>query len=235
MGLWSAGIALLVVASLAGPPSEQDMDEQRERMVDRQIERRGIENPRVLDALRSVKRHLFVPPGEVTSAYEDHPLPIGHGQTISQPYIVALMTEVIEPQPDDRVLEVGTGSGYQAAVLSKLVKEVYSIEIVEELGKAAAQRLDLLGYDNVTVRVGDGYKGWPEKAPFDAIIVTAAPPEIPQALVDQLADGGRMVVPVGTAFQELMLIEKKKGEIKKRVITAVRFVPMVKGKEEKKQ
>jgi protein-L-isoaspartate(D-aspartate) O-methyltransferase len=232
MGLWSVGIAVIVLAATAGPPSEHEMDEQRERMVDRQIERRGIENPRVLEALRDVKRHLFVPPNEVTSAYEDHPLPIGHGQTISQPYIVALMTEAIDPQPEDRVLEVGTGSGYQAAVLSKLVKEVYSIEIVEPLGKSAAERLQKLGYENVTVRIGDGYQGWPEKAPFDAIVVTAAPPEVPQALVDQLAEGGCMVVPVGTAFQELMLVEKKKGEVKKRVITAVRFVPMVKGKDD---
>ncbi len=206
------------------------MNDQRERMVDRQIERRGIENVRVLQALRDVKRHLFVPPEEISEAYEDHPLPIGHGQTISQPYIVALMTESIDPKHSDRVLEIGTGSGYQAAVLSRLVKEVYSIEIVESLGREAQKRLKDLGYDNVTVRIGDGYKGWPEKAPFDAIVVTAAPPEIPQALIDQLAEGGRMVVPVGTAFQELLLIEKKKGEITKRVITAVRFVPMVKGK-----
>jgi len=211
------------------------MDDQRERMIDRQIEHRGINDPRVLQALRDVKRHLFVPPDEITSAYEDHPLPIGHGQTISQPYIVALMTESIEPKASDRVLEIGTGSGYQAAVLSRLVKEVYSIEIVEDLGREAAQRLKNLGYDNVTVRVGDGYKGWPEKAPFDAIVVTAAPPEIPKALVEQLAEGGRMVVPVGTAFQELLLIEKKGGEITKRVITAVRFVPMVKGKEPDKK
>jgi protein-L-isoaspartate(D-aspartate) O-methyltransferase len=212
------------------------MDDQREKMVERQIERRGVDDARVLQALRDVKRHLFVPPGEIDSAYEDHPLSIGHGQTISQPYIVAIMTEAIEPQPSDRVLEIGTGSGYQAAVLAELVQEVYSIEIVEPLGRAAAQRLKDLGYDNVTVRIGDGYKGWPEKAPFDAIVVTAAPPEIPQALVDQLAEGGSMVLPVGTAFQELMLVEKKKGgEITKRVITAVRFVPMVKGKEADKK
>jgi protein-L-isoaspartate(D-aspartate) O-methyltransferase len=224
------------IVGVARAQDEKNMDDQREKMVERQIERRGVENARVLQALRDVKRHLFVPSGEVESAYEDHPLSIGHGQTISQPYIVALMTEAIEPQPTDRVLEIGTGSGYQAAVLSKLVKEVYSIEIVEPLGRAAAERLKTLGYDNVTVRVGDGYKGWPEKAPFDAIVVTAAPPEIPQALVDQLAEGGSMVLPVGTAFQELMLVEKKKGgEITKRVITAVRFVPMVKGKETEKK
>jgi protein-L-isoaspartate(D-aspartate) O-methyltransferase len=199
-------------------------------MVQQQIERRGIEDPRVLQALRDVKRHLFVPEEERDSAYEDHPLPIGHGQTISQPYIVALMTETIEPKATDRVLEIGTGSGYQAAVLSKLVAEVYSIEIVEPLGRAAAERLQQLGFANVHVKVGDGYQGWPEHAPFDAIVVTAAPPEIPPALIEQLAEGGRMVLPVGTTFQELMLVQKKGGQILKRVITAVRFVPMVKGK-----
>jgi protein-L-isoaspartate(D-aspartate) O-methyltransferase len=143
------------------------------------------------------------------------------------------MTQAIVPKPSDRVLEIGTGSGYQAAVLSRLVEHVYSIEIVEELGREAAKRLADLGYDNVTVRVGDGYRGWPEHAPFDAIVVTAAPPELPQALVDQLADGGRMVVPVGTSYQELLLIEKKKGKVDKRVIAPVRFVPMVKGKDKK--
>jgi protein-L-isoaspartate(D-aspartate) O-methyltransferase len=205
---------------------------ERDRMVREQIEARGVTDPRVLAAMRAVPRHRLMPTELAARAYDDAPQPIGDGQTISQPYIVALMTEAIEPEPTDRVLEIGTGSGYQAAVLSKLVKEVYSIEIVEPLGLAAAERLQELGYDNVTVRIGDGYKGWPEKAPFDAIVVTAAPPEIPQALVDQLAEGGSMVVPVGTAFQELMLIEKKKGgEMTKRVITGVRFVPMVKGKE----
>lgn len=231
---WIAGCCAvaLAIAVVAGAQDEQDMNDQRERMVDRQIEKRGIENPRVLQALRDVKRHLFVPPDEVSEAYEDHPLPIGSGQTISQPYIVALMTEAIDPEPTDRVLEIGTGSGYQAAVLSKLVKEVFSIEIVESLGREATKRLADLGYANVTVRIGDGYKGWPEQAPFDKIVVTAAPPEVPQALIDQLAEGGRMVVPVGTTFQELLLIEKKPGgEVTKRVITAVRFVPMVKGKD----
>jgi protein-L-isoaspartate(D-aspartate) O-methyltransferase len=222
---------LLAPCSAGAAPPEDDMSEERRDMVERQIEKRGIENPRVLQALRDVKRHLFVPTAERVNAYEDHPLPIGHGQTISQPYIVALMTETIAPKPGDRVLEIGTGSGYQAAVLSRLVKDVYSIEIVEPLGTAAAARLQELGYTNVHVRIGDGYGGWPEEAPFDAIVVTAAPPEIPQALVDQLADGGRMVVPVGTTYQELLLIEKRAGKVTKRVITAVRFVPMVKGKE----
>ena len=203
------------------------MVEKREKMVEQQIERRGISNPRVLGALRAVERHRFVPAAGHADAYEDYPITIGYGQTISQPYVVALMTESIDPQPGDRVLEIGTGSGYQAAVLSLLVKAVYSIEIVAPLGKAAAERLAAMGYENVHVRVGDGYRGWPEEAPFDAIVVTAAPPEIPQALVDQLAEGGRMVIPVGTSHQELLMVEKKKGEVTKRVITVVRFVPMV--------
>ncbi len=199
-------------------------------MVRAQIQARGIHTPRVLDAMRDVKRHLFVPSESTDDAYEDFPLPIGEGQTISQPYIVALMTELLDAKPTDHVLEVGTGSGYQSAVLSRLVADVYSIEIVKTLSDVAARRLDLLGYDNVHLRVGDCYNGWDEHAPFDGIIVTAAPPEIPQKLIEQLADGGRMVVPVGTGYQELLLIEKKDGAIHKRVITAVRFVPMVKGK-----
>ncbi len=227
----AATLAAALIAGAALAQDENDMTEARERMVDRQIERRGIEDARVLQALRDVKRHLFVPPDDVASAYDDHPLSIGHGQTISQPYIVALMTEAIDAKSGDRVLEIGTGSGYQAAVLSRLVAHVYTIEIVEALGRDATKRLRDLGYDNVTVRIGDGYRGWPEHAPFDAIVVTAAPPEIPTALVDQLADGGRMVVPVGTAFQELLLIEKKDGVVSQRVIAPVRFVPMVKGSE----
>ncbi len=204
------------------------MTETRDRMVNQQIVRRGIQDPRVIEALRAVPRHLFVPREERSAAYDDHPLPIGHGQTISQPYVVALMTETIDPEPGDRVLEIGTGSGYQAAVLSLLVKDVYSIEIVESLGRAAEKRLDELGYENVHVRIGDGYQGWPEEAPFDAIVVTAAPPEIPQALVDQLAEGGRMVIPVGTDYQELVMLTKTGGQVTKRMLTTVRFVPMVK-------
>ena len=229
--------ALALAASLAtgaGCRDEShesdDMTEQRHEMVRAQIQARGIHDPRVLDAMRDVKRHLFVPSESTEDAYEDFPLPIGEGQTISQPYIVALMTELLETKPTDHVLEVGTGSGYQAAVLSRLVADVYSIEIVKSLSDVAAKRLDLLGYDNVHLRVGDGYNGWAEHAPFDAIIVTAAPPEVPQKLIEQLADGGRMVVPVGTNYQELLLIEKEDGETSKRVITTVRFVPMVKGK-----
>jgi protein-L-isoaspartate(D-aspartate) O-methyltransferase len=214
----------------AGSTGKDEWVEQRERMVDLQIARRGIEDARVIAALREVPRHRFVPDAEQAWAYDDHPLPIGHGQTISQPYVVALMTEAIRPRPTDRVLEIGTGSGYQAAVLSLLVKDVYSIEIVEPLGRAAAERLEVLGYTNVHVRVGDGYRGWPEESPFDAIVVTAAPAEIPQALVDQLAEGGRMVVPVGTDYQELIMVTKSGGKVSKRMLTPVRFVPMVKGK-----
>lgn len=226
-------VAVAVLAFASAAAQQDEMTKKREKMVEQQIEQRGIANPRVLEALRAVERHRFVPEGAEADAYEDYPLAIGFGQTISQPYIVALMTESIDPRPTDRVLEIGTGSGYQAAVLSLLVKDVYTIEIVRPLGEAAADLLESLGHDNVHVRIGDGYKGWPEAAPFDAIVVTAAPPEIPQALVDQLAEGGRMVIPVGTSYQELLMVEKKKGKVSKRVITVVRFVPMVKEGKEK--
>ncbi|HEU4365441.1 MAG TPA: protein-L-isoaspartate(D-aspartate) O-methyltransferase [Candidatus Krumholzibacteria bacterium] len=229
-GRYFLPIAVAVLAFTSASAQQDEMTRKREKMVDQQMERRGIANPRVLDALRAVERHRFVPEPAQEDAYEDYPIAIGFGQTISQPYIVALMTEAIDPGPGDRVLEIGTGSGYQAAVLSLLVKDVYSIEIVKPLGEAAAGLLESLGYDNVHVRIGDGYQGWPEEAPFDAIVVTAAPPEIPQALVDQLAEGGRMVIPVGTSYQELLMVEKKKGKVTKRVITVVRFVPMVKEK-----
>jgi protein-L-isoaspartate(D-aspartate) O-methyltransferase len=206
------------------------MTEERNEMVRAQIQARGIHDPRVLDVMRTVKRHLFVPGDSADEAYQDFPLPIGEGQTISQPYIVALMSELLDTKPTDRVLEIGTGSGYQTAVLSCLVADVYSIEIVKALSERAADELEKQGYVNVHLRVGDGYNGWPEYAPYDGIIVTAAPPDIPDQLTDQLAAGGRMVVPVGTNYQELLLIEKKDGELKKRVITGVRFVPMVKPK-----
>jgi len=228
------GALTMPVGCGAQTDKTSDMTEERNEMVREQIQARGITDARVLDAMREVKRHLFVPGESAHDAYEDHPLPIGEGQTISQPYIVALMSELLALKPEDRVLEIGTGSGYQAAILSKLASAVYTIEIVPSLGEAARKRLELLDYDNVQVRIGDGYKGWPDEAPFDAIIVTAAPPELPRALVDQLAEGGRMVVPVGTNYQELLFVEKKNGEISKRVVTAVRFVPMVKGKEETK-
>jgi len=198
----------------------------RKAMVSRQIEARGVSDPRVLEAMRTVPRHRFVAPELHSRAYEDHPLPIGLGQTISQPYIVAAMTELLRPEPTDRVLEVGTGSGYQAAVLSRLVAHVYSIEILPELAKRAAETLAELGYDNVTVSTGDGYRGIPSEAPFDGIIVTAAPAEIPQPLIDQLAVGGRLVIPVGHFYQELKLVEKTEKGIESHSIFPVRFVPM---------
>src|SRR5271157_6597969 len=183
---------------------------QRERMVADQIESRGIRNPDILRVMRSIPRHLFVPTNVRSEAYEDRPLPVGHGATISQPYIVALMTELLAPAKQDRVLEIGTGSGYQAAILGQLAAEVYTVEISPELARSAAKTLRELGYTNITVRQGDGYKGWPERAPFDGIMLTAAPPEIPAALIGQLARGGRMVAPVGSTWnQELIVIEKK--------------------------
>ncbi|MFQ5951826.1 MAG: protein-L-isoaspartate(D-aspartate) O-methyltransferase [Candidatus Omnitrophota bacterium] len=204
---------------------------QRRNMVEYQIEGRGVTDKNVLRAMMEVRRHLFVPRNLKDAAYEDTPLPIGYGQTISQPYIVAYMTEAAELAPDDRVLEIGTGSGYQAAVLSKIVKKVYTIEIIKELADSAASRLKRLGYDNVNVKWGDGYKGWPEHAPFDAIVVTAAPPEIPEELIGQLKIDGRMVVPVGSFFQELYLITRTESGYEKEPLLPVRFVPMVHGKD----
>jgi protein-L-isoaspartate(D-aspartate) O-methyltransferase len=202
---------------------------ERLRMVREQLESpsRGITNARVLEAMRRVPRHEFVPVEFRSHAYEDRPLSIGSGQTISQPYVVAFMTQQLEPEPTDRVLEIGTGSGYQAAVLSGLVAEVYSIEIVEALADRAATDLDRLGYTNVHVRAGDGYRGWPEEAPFDAVIVTCAPDAVPQPLVDQLAQGGRMIIPVGAILhQELVLLEKHGDQLDRREVLPVRFVPM---------
>ncbi|MBN1870806.1 MAG: protein-L-isoaspartate(D-aspartate) O-methyltransferase [Candidatus Omnitrophica bacterium] len=204
---------------------------QREQMVDQQIERRGILDKKVLDAMRRVQRHLFVPPELHDTAYEDYPLPIGYGQTISQPYIVAYMTETALLKAGDKVLEIGTGSGYQAAILAEIVDEVYSIEIVQGLAETAEERLKGLGYENIYVRCGDGYKGWPEKAPFDAIIVTAAPDAIPQELVHQLKVGGRMIIPIGSIYQELYRITRTEGGTKKETLLPVRFVPMVHGDE----
>lgn len=198
-------------------------------MVERQIRRRGVRDERVLAAIERVPRHHFVPLEDREYAYDDNPLPIGSGQTISQPYIVALMTEALRLTPQSVVLEVGTGSGYQTAVLAELAREVYSIERLETLGKEARDRLDVLGYENVTVRIGDGHRGWPEAAPFDAIIVTAAPERVPEALVEQLVDGGRLVIPVGSSFQELRLVIKRGTRVENVKITDVRFVPMVGG------
>lgn len=196
-------------------------------MVNQQLMTRGIENPRVLEAMRAAKRHLFIPPPRDRDAYADRPLPIGHGQTISQPYIVALMTELIQPREDFRVLEIGAGSGYQAAVLAEIVDQVYTVEIVEPLSVWAAERLELAGYENVTVKHADGYYGWEEHAPFDAIVVTAAAPHIPPPLIEQLKDGGRMIIPVGSRFrtQQLVLVEKDGDRVTTRNILPVRFVP----------
>jgi protein-L-isoaspartate(D-aspartate) O-methyltransferase len=196
-------------------------------MVREQIEARGVRDRRVLEAMRKVPRHLYVPREMQSFAYRDSPLPIAHQQTISQPYIVAFMSEALELKPENRVLEIGTGSGYQAAVLAHLAREVYSIEIVEPLGKEAAERLKQLGYTNVHLRVGDGYRGWPEAAPFDAIIVTAAPDHIPPPLVEQLRMGGRLVLPVGRFFQDLIRIRKTPQGTRKETLLPVRFVPMV--------
>ena len=199
----------------------------RRDMIETQIKARGIRDERLLKAMFKVKRHLFVPARIQKLAYSDCPLPIGEEQTISQPYIVALMTELLNLDSDDRVLEIGTGSGYQAAILAELAKEVYTIEILELLAIQAEKTLEDLGYENITVKSGDGYLGWAEYAPFDAIIVTCAPPEIPQVLVGQLAEGGRMVIPVGVHWQELKLLEKLNGRIKTTSIIPVRFVPMI--------
>ncbi len=201
----------------------------REAMVRQQIVARGIREPRVIEAMRQTQRHLFIPPAERDRAYADSPVPIGEGQTISQPYIVALMTELVRPQPDDVALEVGTGSGYQAAVLSRLVKHVYTIELEETLGRRASAALREQKYDNITVRIGDGYGGWSEHAPFDVIMVTAAPEQVPQPLSAQHKPGGRLIVPVGPRFtvQELLLIEKDaSGEVRTKTVSPVMFVPL---------
>ena len=199
----------------------------RERMVCDQIEARGVRDPAVLAALRATPRHLFVPAALARDAYADHPLPIGYAATISQPYIVARMTELVAAASPGRVLEIGTGSGYQAAVLAQVVRLVYSIELVPELARAAGDRLRELGYRNVIVRQGDGYRGWPEEAPFDGILLTAAPPELPAALLRQLASGGRLVAPVGALDQELVVVEKlRDGSLRRWTAGAVRFVPM---------
>ena len=200
-------------------------------MVREQIESRGIHSAELLRVLRATPRHLFIPIVGRPMAYADHPVPIGYEATISQPYIVALMTDLLAPWKTDRVLEIGTGSGYQAAVLSQLARQVYTMEIVPELAKSAQRILSDLGYGNITVRQGDGYKGWPEQAPFDGIMVTAAPPEVPQALIDQLAKGGRLVAPVGLGWnQELVLIEKDaNGRTRRRSAGGVVFMPMRSG------
>jgi protein-L-isoaspartate(D-aspartate) O-methyltransferase len=210
--------------------SDESYEEQRQKMVKQQIVARGVKDNRVLEAIRQVPRHLFVPVEQEYLAYEDHPLPIGHGQTISQPYIVALMTELAKVQETDVVLEIGTGSGYQAAVLSLLARKVYTIEYVQSLGLDAKERLQSLKYENVEVKIGDGYQGWPEHQPFDAIIVTAAIDHIPQPLLDQLKPGGRLVIPLeaDTELQNLLVVEKSnQGKISQRQVIPVRFVPFL--------
>jgi len=202
-------------------------DHLRADMVKHQIMARGISDPLVLNAMSSVKRHLFVPKELISSAYNDYPLPIGHGQTISQPYIVALMTELLELRGGERVLEIGTGSGYQTAILAEIAGSVYSIEIVEELALEVKERIESLGYTNIQIRAGDGYSGWPEEAPFDAIIITAAPDHVPGPLLEQLKLGGVLVLPLGTCFQDLYKIKKSKEGIIERKIAPVRFVPLI--------
>ena len=217
---------LLIFLSGCVAKGETDLEKARRIMVETQIKARGIKDKRVLEAMLKVERHQFVPKHLSSLAYTDRPLPIGEGQTISQPYIVALMTEALRLKEREKVLEIGTGSGYQAAILAKLVDKVYTIEIVKPLALRAEKLLKELGYKNITVKWGDGYIGWKEYAPFDGIIVTCAPPYIPQPLIEQLKEGGRMVIPVGTDYQELKLLTKKKGELKTSSIIPVRFVPM---------
>lgn len=207
-------------------PKLDDFAEIRSHMVDSQIKARGVNDCLVLNALSKVERHLYVPENLQQFAYADEPLPIGYGQTISQPYIVAYMTEALKLQPDHHVLEIGTGSGYQAAILAEIVSQVYTIEIVEPLALESQNNLFKNGYRNIHFKIGDGYQGWPEAAPFDAIIVTAAPPEIPQPLIDQLKEGGKMIIPIGVGYQKLILLTKKEGEIIQESLLPVRFVPM---------
>jgi len=233
---YSLNIFILIGSILAGncnKLNEQDqkktpdrLGEMRLKMVEYQIEARGVKNQKVLEAVRKVPRHLFVPEHLKNQAYADEPLPIGSGQTISQPYIVAYMTEQLHLQENDRVLEVGTGSGYQAAILAELVDSVFTIEILPELSQQAQKVLQGLDYKNIEFKIGNGFYGWPEKAPFDAIIVTAAPENIPQPLVDQLQEGGRMIIPVGDFFQELYLIRKTAKGLEKERKLPVRFVPL---------
>ncbi len=228
---WWLLVALAVPVALLW--ASDPYQEQRRRMVSEQIEARGVRQPEVLEAMRAVPRHLFVPAESAAYAYRDSPLPIGYGQTISQPYIVAYMTELLRVGQGDKVLEIGTGSGYQAAVLARLAASVYSIEIVAPLGERAAKLLRELGCRNVEVRIGDGYQGWPEQAPFDRIILTAAPPEIPKSLLEQLKPGGRLVAPVGAGpfAQDLVVVEKSAaGKLTTRKVLPVAFVPMVPGR-----
>jgi protein-L-isoaspartate(D-aspartate) O-methyltransferase len=226
---WQSLIFLALAGSGCGQqavPAGEFM-QKRERMVKEQIAARGINDEHVLAAMAKVPREEFIPQDSRPASYEDGPLQIGYGQTISQPYIVAFMTEQLQPKPSDRVLEIGTGSGYQTAILAELVADVYTIEIIEPLAKNAEATLQRLSYKNVHVKVGDGYRGWPEYAPFDAITVTCAPDHVPQPLIDQLKEDGRMIIPVGGfGDQDLYLLEKKNGQLQRRAVLPVRFVPM---------
>jgi protein-L-isoaspartate(D-aspartate) O-methyltransferase len=228
--VWQCLIIAVFAAASRGPQAApvSDFTGERYQMVQQQLKARGVSDPRVLAAMNKVRRDEFVPPNLKGSSYTDQPLPIGYSQTISQPYIVAFMTEQVRPSPKDRILEIGAGSGYQAAILAELAGEVYTIEIIEPLAKTAEATLQRLGYKNVHVKAGDGYKGWPEHAPFDAVIVTCAPDHVPQPLIDQLKEGGRMIIPVGggLGFQQLYLLEKKNGKLQRRAVLPVRFVPM---------
>ncbi|TEU05553.1 MAG: protein-L-isoaspartate(D-aspartate) O-methyltransferase [Candidatus Aminicenantes bacterium] len=206
---------------------KHDFARKRERMVETQIEARGVKDDKVLEAMRKVPRHLFVPENMKLYAYRDEPLVIGEGQTISQPYIVAYMTEALQLKGHERILEVGTGSGYQAAVLAEIIQEVFSVELLESLSLKAQDTLKRLGYKNIHFRIGDGTLGWKERAPYDAIMVTAAPAKVPKALQEQLTIGGKMIIPVGAAFQELVLLTREKRKYKKKILLPVRFVPLI--------
>lgn len=224
----AAALAAMGVLFAGGCQGSADpMQKKRNDMVESQIAARGIRDPRVLEAMRTVPRHLFVPPAEEASAYDDRPLPIGSGQTISQPYIVAFMAEQLRLTGKEKVLEIGTGSGYSTAILASLAFRVYSIEIRPELSHEAKERLAKLGVKNVELRAADGYRGWPEEAPFDAILVTAAPERIPPPLLEQLASEGRMVIPVGAFYQELKVIKRQGGGYSEKSVLPVRFVPFV--------
>ncbi len=227
-------VLLLTVNSVELSGQTDTFEMERKHMVNTQIRARGITFQPTLDAMLKVPRHLFIPDYLINQAYRDGPLPIGYGQTISQPYIVAYMTSVLKPEKTDKVLEIGTGSGYQAAVLAEIVDSVFTVEIVPELAERAEKILKQLGYSNVWVKSGDGYFGWEEHAPYDKIIVTAAPEEIPQPLIDQLKEGGKMIIPVGGeySYQYLILVEKKKGEVIEKTMLPVRFVPFTRKKGE---
>lgn len=227
-----AAACCLVSCRETPAPGGPDFESMRKSMIEEQIKARGVKDERVLEAMLKVERHKFVQPALESRAYDDSPLPIGRGQTISQPYIVALMTEILRLKGDEKVLEIGTGSGYQAAVLAEIADMVYSVEIIPELAQSAEKLLAELGYKNIEVKTGDGWLGWEEHAPYDAIIVTCAPEEIPPLLLEQLAEGGRMVLPVGEHYQQLKMATKRGGNIKVEYIAPVRFVPMVRKRRE---